>query len=321
MSILSICLPVFNAEKYVGDTLQSLIPVLTNSNCELIIVDDGSTDETMNVVNEQLRLVDASKIRIFHQNNLGSATARNRAIEESKGEWIYFLDSDDMVQSSNLLKAIGYLDKSLAPIIRTGWINLNSSQHNLDIDHKIDDIPTFTYMPMLEYQKKMQFMRAKGFWRYFYRTSLIQSISQPFYPTFWQAGGTYIQDDYYFLINLSSSVEGFMDLGITTYLYRDRKEGLSKKYLAQLKLEGKVLSDFIISRKSEIGSQEFFTEECFRRFSMISKILTQHKIREQSLFRLPALIILLKNSRRNIIRRSSYVILYYLKLAFLKLGF
>jgi glycosyltransferase involved in cell wall biosynthesis len=91
--LVSIILPVYNGERFVGQTIESALQQ-TYRNIEIIAIDDGSTDRTLTVI-ESLAAGD-SRIRVIHQPNAGVARARNRGLEESHGEFVAPLDADDL---------------------------------------------------------------------------------------------------------------------------------------------------------------------------------------------------------------------------------
>ena len=96
---ISIVIPVFNASQYIAETVESVISQ-TYTNWELILVNDGSLDDS-GVICDRLSGKD-ERIRVFHQENSGVSTARNKGIELAKGEWIVFIDSDDYVDRNML---------------------------------------------------------------------------------------------------------------------------------------------------------------------------------------------------------------------------
>lgn len=106
---LTIVVPVYCVEKYITVFIESLIPQLTSS-VECLIVNDGSTDGSMFLINEYLKTnPNKNNIKIINQENQGVAVARNVGIQQSKGQYITFLDSDDYVAThyvSTILKAI-----------------------------------------------------------------------------------------------------------------------------------------------------------------------------------------------------------------------
>lgn len=97
---ISVILPVFNEEKYIKATLDSIINQ-NFSDFEVIVVDDGSTDGTLKIVEETFK--DSSIAhKIIHQENRGVSSARNRGISLSCGEYIVFLDGDDYILTDHL---------------------------------------------------------------------------------------------------------------------------------------------------------------------------------------------------------------------------
>jgi glycosyltransferase involved in cell wall biosynthesis len=91
--LVSVIIPAFNAEATISATLASVLKQ-TWTSFEVIVVDDGSTDRTAEIV-EDIARTDI-RIRIYRQKNLGAAEARNAGVRESAGEWIAPLDADDL---------------------------------------------------------------------------------------------------------------------------------------------------------------------------------------------------------------------------------
>lgn len=92
-TLVSIIMPAYNAENFISESIESVIGQ-TYANWELIIVDDGSTDNTRNVVHSYIN--QDSRIHYFFQENARQAKARNTGIKNSKGDIIAFLDADDL---------------------------------------------------------------------------------------------------------------------------------------------------------------------------------------------------------------------------------
>ena len=96
---ISIIIPVFNNESLIGKCIQSIINQ-TYKNWELIIVDDGSTD---NSLYECKKYEDKdSRIKVIHQENQGVSRARYNGFKCAKGKWITFVDSDDTIPEAAL---------------------------------------------------------------------------------------------------------------------------------------------------------------------------------------------------------------------------
>lgn len=88
--MISVVIPLYNKEKQIAHTLQSVFKQ-TFQDFEVVVVDDGSTDSSV----AEVEKFSDSRIRLIHQKNAGVAAARNRGIEEAKGDLIAFLDADD----------------------------------------------------------------------------------------------------------------------------------------------------------------------------------------------------------------------------------
>lgn len=88
--MISVIIPLYNKEKQIAHTLQSVFKQ-TFQDFEVVVVDDGSTDSSV----AEVEKFSDSRIRLIHQKNAGVAAARNRGIEEAKGDLIAFLDADD----------------------------------------------------------------------------------------------------------------------------------------------------------------------------------------------------------------------------------
>lgn len=121
---LSVIIPAYKVEKYLGDCLHSVESQVFNGSFEIIVIDDGSPDRTGVIADEF-----ASKnnnMRVIHQENKGFSGARNVGIDVSNGRWITFVDSDDMLPNdafSNLLSAAEKNPK--ANLISGNWSKMS----------------------------------------------------------------------------------------------------------------------------------------------------------------------------------------------------
>lgn len=95
----SIVIPNYNKEKYIDECIQSILnQTIDNSKYEIIFVDDGSSDNSLEVIAKY------DNIKLLHTNRLLAGGARNAGIKEAKGEYLIFLDSDDYFCSNNVLE-------------------------------------------------------------------------------------------------------------------------------------------------------------------------------------------------------------------------
>lgn len=102
--LVSIIIPIYNVEKYVAECLQSVMRQ-TYRHLEVLLIDDCGTDKSMSIVHEMLGGTEDSVIEgvhyriLHHEHNRGLSAARNTGINAAKGEWLYFLDSDDWIEN------------------------------------------------------------------------------------------------------------------------------------------------------------------------------------------------------------------------------
>ena len=106
MPTVSVIIPAFNAEEYIAETLDSVL-AQTYRDYEILIIDDGSTDGTRRVLGDYEK-----QIRIIQKENGGPASARNVGIQHAQGEYLAFLDSDDLWHPEKLQRQVDLLDSS-----------------------------------------------------------------------------------------------------------------------------------------------------------------------------------------------------------------
>jgi hypothetical protein len=105
--LVSVMMPAFNAERYISAAIESVL-AQTLANWELVIVDDGSTDRTATIVAGY----DDARIRLIRQSNRGEAAARNVALDCLRGQFVAFLDADDLYLPRHLATTVDQLQRS-----------------------------------------------------------------------------------------------------------------------------------------------------------------------------------------------------------------
>lgn len=101
--LISIIVPVYNTEKYIDETIRSVVDQ-TYQHWELVLVDDGSTDQSNRIIEKWIQ--EDRRIRYSFKENGGQASARNVGIQICKGEYIAFLDADDLYMPERLQSQI-----------------------------------------------------------------------------------------------------------------------------------------------------------------------------------------------------------------------
>lgn len=171
--ILSIIIPVYNVEQYLSRCLNSVLSQL-KSDMEVIIVDDGSKDNSGKIC-DQYKLKYGSVINVIHQENGGLSAARNTGIENAKGEYLYFLDSDDYISDKFIETVYIHLIKRKYDIIefKSFW-----QKKDTKIYLKISDVVIErTNLEMIDGLLKNEV--GCQIWLRIYRSKLFQNIRFP----------------------------------------------------------------------------------------------------------------------------------------------
>src|SRR5690625_639570 len=121
LPLVTIIIPVYNVEKYIEECINSILEQ-TYSNIEIIAIDDGSTDNSLKI----LKQYSSDKLYIYkHDKNKGQAAARNLGIEVSNGEYILFVDSDDLIRKDAVEILIMEMQKNDVSLIRFNAISFH----------------------------------------------------------------------------------------------------------------------------------------------------------------------------------------------------
>jgi glycosyltransferase involved in cell wall biosynthesis len=118
---ISVIIPAYNASSYIVETIESVLNQ-TYQNIEIIVVDDGSTDDTVAIVNERF-----PSVSIFHQENSGGCSSpRNKGIELATGAFINVFDADDRMLPDKLESQMAFLESNpIVDIVFCDYINFS----------------------------------------------------------------------------------------------------------------------------------------------------------------------------------------------------
>lgn len=138
--LLSIVIPVYNKEKYLKKCMNSVLNQ-TYQNFEVILVDDGSSDDSVQMCDRYAE--SDARVRVIHKPNGGVSTARNRGIEEARGQYITFLDSDDYIEPNMVelfVKAIEENDLPDLVFIREKSVNMEGKTIHINGEEPTGEI-------------------------------------------------------------------------------------------------------------------------------------------------------------------------------------
>lgn len=175
MKKISIIIPIYNAEKYIEKCLNS-IKKQTYSNYEIIIVDDGSKDNSLNICENFKKKNKSIILKIFTQKNEGPSSARNKGIANAVGDYIIFVDSDDYLEENLLKDLLNGCEKDI--MVRSNYktfkndeiLNTNNERDKISVDNFVRKIlnnsfPGCVWGCLFETKiiKKMKFSRKLHF--------------------------------------------------------------------------------------------------------------------------------------------------------------
>lgn len=157
---ISIIIPVFNTEKYLAEAIESVLSQ-TLKPTEIIVVDDGSTDKSVEIARQFEPLV-----RIISQANKGVGAARNVGIQETSGDFLAFLDADDFWTENKLEIQLSYLENNPKTDMVFGYVEQFISselpdEHKSNLKSELDKMQGFVAGAMLI--KKTTFLKAGFF--------------------------------------------------------------------------------------------------------------------------------------------------------------
>ena len=175
--MISVIIPIYNVEKYLKKCIESVINQ-TYKNLEIILVNDGSTDNSKNII-DKYSLID-NRIKIINKKNGGLSDARNAGIEIAKGEYITFLDSDDWIELDMYEKLYKYIKQENADIVQCSYqevyneeiynqkikaeikiISGKDSLYNLYGEHNVKTVVVWNKLYKIELFNDIRFPKGK----------------------------------------------------------------------------------------------------------------------------------------------------------------
>lgn len=169
--LISIIIPVFNAGKYLARCLDSVI-AQDYKNIEIVLINDGSTDNSADICEVYAKRV--QKIKVIHQYNVGASLARKRGIQESVGEFLMFVDSDDIVSPYYVSALYCAMVEAKANIALCPMMRVEAGE-----------VPNFVKSPGIRTMAKEELFRRFfkyefwGFWGGIYRKKSFNNLIFP----------------------------------------------------------------------------------------------------------------------------------------------
>ena len=166
---VSVVLPIYNVEKYLKKSVQS-VQNQTYRNLEIILVDDGSKDSSGRICDELSK--EDSRIQVVHKNNGGLASARNSGYEVATGEYVMYIDSDDCVKEDTVKKCVDAIERDKSDVVIFGYEKVSEDGNILEVcswDNKI-----YSHNEMTEHLYRAICEMSFGYaWNKLYRKSIL----------------------------------------------------------------------------------------------------------------------------------------------------
>lgn len=230
-ALISVIIPLYNSERFIGKCIQSLLNQ-TYNNCEIIVVDDASTDNSLKVV-EGLAKQDARVKVFFGKKYSGVSAVRNFGLANASGEYVCFVDSDDYVSKYYLESLITSLKDTGADVSCVGVARVNESQKkNLDKAFNPNDYKVCTFnkveaMELLFTGRKIRM----NIWNKIFKKEFFTGENKIKYNE-----NIYHGEDVAFLYDVFSRVEKVSFVPMKYYAYTSRKGSLVHSKMNDKKL-------------------------------------------------------------------------------------
>lgn len=130
MELISVIIPIYNSDKYLSRCILSIQEQLYE-NLEIILVDDGSTDDSLKICQEYAEK--DLRIKVIHKENGGLSSARNKGLECSSGEYIFFVDSDDYIATETLQILLNEIKLNYADVAMCEYIKVDENGGLLEL--------------------------------------------------------------------------------------------------------------------------------------------------------------------------------------------
>lgn len=246
--MVSIIIPVYNTEKYIERCLLSVV-CQTYADFECLCIDDGSTDQSGIMI--QGFAAKDSRFRYLYQQNAGPSAARNRGLEEAKGEYILFVDSDDTIEPDYLEKLVEGLVKSGADICCCGYTYLDGERI-----YKQNDYPKISNPTRDEFLKLLFSGTGGTVCSKLFRAELIRENQIKFDKRFLLCEDQLFALEFYFASSRYTSIESY------GYNYNKGVAGLSTQAAFERWYQQLELLDLMEMKMRSAMVEQSIVEEC-----------------------------------------------------------
>lgn len=224
---ISVIMPVYNVENYIGKCIDSLL-AQTFTEWELIAVDDGTPDRSGEICDEYAKK--DSRITVIHKENGGAPSARNAAIPKAKGEYLYFMDSDDWAEPTMFEDMYKLAKENDAQLVVAGYY-IDTYFSDTEFYSQEQVLPSKIFASQKEFREYAHNMFDKNLlytpWNKLFSTKYIMDNNIRFKNTFW--------DDFPFNLDVVRDVERVvLTDGKYYHFMRARADSETAKYRSDM---------------------------------------------------------------------------------------
>ena len=240
MPKFSIIIPVYNTEKYLDKCLNSVLKQ-TNQDYEIIVVNDGSTDKSLDILNKY-----KDELIIINQENRGLSVARNTGVKKASGKYLIFIDSDDYIENK-LLEKIDQVSKNNPDLIRFGLSEINN-----EVKNEVNG-PRFNNLNGYEaFKEIVKNKYVEPAWLYAYRKDFYIKNNFEFVPNMYH-------EDFGIIPKIIISAEKVTSIDYCGYNYVLRENSITSDPTKKLKRANDFLTQGKILLKEQNYSKEFYS--------------------------------------------------------------
>lgn len=252
---ISVIVPVYNVEKYLDEMLASIYKQ-TFEDFNIIIVNDGSTDNSEGIIKKYVNLYKDKTIYI-KQENAGVSVARNTAIPFIKGKYTLFLDPDDYIREDMFQKMYDRAERTSADIVMCGYEKVYDYENNDSNRQFLHDVEEQKQYSSYEVMNKMLDLEVKGYlWNKLFITENVMKYRMHF------AEGRLIQD-WAPVFEQVSVANKIVFINEPLYFYRQRQSSnLHRKNIKQIEdfnVAVKTIINYIVENNIEVAESKFYS--------------------------------------------------------------
>ena len=222
--LISVLVPAYNVEEYIENCIKSIISQ-TYSNLEILVIDDGSTDRTGEIVD--LMATEDERIKVVHKENAGLAATRNRLLDMSEGEYIFQVDADDYISRDAVQILFDNLVKNDAGLSVGSCVCGDEKDYVFDKDDASE---------LEVYSGNDRFRKLFGEDKYLYITAWAKLYEKRLFEGLRYPEGK-IHEDEYLAHWIIDRAEKIVRTNTAVYYYTEKKDSISRSFFSYKRLD------------------------------------------------------------------------------------